>query len=127
MALSRHFSKSHKQNISTRSIHRYFCRTTKFYSLDIYENKWYHQRNAQTKIQNITFPIRNNSCDNFSLCCLTQSDLTYRFVCWLCSQCSELAPTQRTYRSFEMRTPENCCLRTGLLNLSSVLSHLTTS
>ena len=53
MALSRHY----KQATSARSMHRYFCQTTKLpLSLDICQNKWYHLIDVQINVQSMILP-----------------------------------------------------------------------
>jgi len=51
-----------------------------------------------------------NSCDNFSLCFLTQSDLPYRFVCWLTGFTSNAASWFPLQRLKSERIPSFKCV-----------------
>jgi len=59
MALSRHCSKSHGP-ANKPPIHKAYTVTfgeqPSFHSLNICENKWYHQLDARIKIQNMILP-----------------------------------------------------------------------
>ena len=81
MALSRHCSENHG-TINKPPLHEAYTVTfveqPSCDSLDICENKWYHLIDAQINIQNMILPMRSNYYD--ALCCLTQSDVVFRFV-----------------------------------------------
>jgi len=81
MALSRHYSENHS-TINKPPLHEAYTVTfveqPSCHSLDICENKWYHLIDAQINIQNMILPMWNNYYN--ALCCLTQSDVVFRFV-----------------------------------------------
>jgi len=81
MALSRHHSENHG-TINKPPLHEAYTVTfveqPSCHSLDIFESKRYHLTDAQINIQNTILPMLNNYYD--ALCCLTQSDVVFRFV-----------------------------------------------
>jgi len=81
LALSRHFSENHAI-INKPPLHEAynvtFVEQPSCHSLDICENKWCYPTDAQINIQNMILPMLNNYYD--ALCCLTQSDVVFRFV-----------------------------------------------